>query len=411
MRSGNFKVAYKTIRESRWQSSLTMFGIVVGIVSVVTIVSLGQGIKRQIIGEIKSVGSDLITVRAGKGIKRDANGNIQKINPDFVYGFGSGTLNDRDVAIVEGSAGVKDATPIRLLNGSAIANGREYVDGFVLGTNPSLPNLVQQKVEYGSYFTTGETSRQVAVIGKTVAEQLFQENVPLGQVVTIRGEDYIVRGVFEKFTGNPLGQGIDLNQAIFVPAPTLKEVAGTAAPVVRVLARPQNPNDAARLASQISAAIQESHGGQDDTTVLLQSENLQVTSSVLDKLTGFIAAIAAISLVVGGIGIMNIMLVSVSERTREIGVRKAVGATNRQIRNQFMAEAIVLSVLGGVIGIAASFVVNFVIKVTTDVAPVITWPIVLIAAFVSVSVGIIFGTIPAIKGARKDPIEALRIGN
>jgi len=101
----------------------------------------------------------------------------------------------------------------------------------------------------------------------------------------------------------------------------------------------------------------------------------------------------------------------VSERTREIGVRKAVGATNRQIRNQFMAEAIVLSVLGGVIGIAASFVVNFVIKVTTDVAPVITWPIVLIAAFVSVSVGIIFGTIPAIKGARKDPIEALRIGN
>ena len=411
MHSGNFKVAYKTIRESRWQSSLTMFGIVVGIVSVVTIVSLGQGIKKQIIGEIKSVGSDLITVRAGKGVKRDANGNIQKINPDFVYGFGSGTLSDRDVAIVEGSAGVKDVTPIRLLTGSVIADGREYADGFVLGTNPSFPNLIQQKIEYGNYFTTGETSRQVAVIGKTVAEQLFQENVPLGQVITLRGQDYIVRGVFEKFSTSPLGQGIDLNQAVFVPGPSLKEIAGNAAPVVRVLARPQNPNNASVLASQISTAIKESHGGQDDTTVLLQSENLQVTSSVLDKLTGFIAAIAAISLVVGGIGIMNIMLVSVSERTREIGVRKAVGATNRQIRNQFMAEAIVLSVLGGVIGIFASFIVNFLIKVTTDISPVITWPIVCIAAVVAVSVGIIFGTIPAIKAARKDPIEALRVGN
>lgn len=411
MRSGNFKVAYKTIRESKWQSSLTMFGIVVGIVSVVTIVSLGQGIKRQIVGEIKSVGSDLITVRAGKGVKRDADGNIQKISPDFVYGFGSGTLNDRDVAIVEGSLGVKDATPIRLLNGSVIADGREYSDGFVLGTNPSLPNLINQKLEYGSYFTTGETSRQVAVIGKSVAEELFQENVPLGQIVTIRGQDFIVRGVFEKFSSNPLGQGIDLNQAIFVPTISLKEVAGTAAPVVRVLARPQNPKNAGDLAKQITASIKDSHGGQDDTTVLLQSENLQVTSSVLDKLTGFIAAIAAISLVVGGIGIMNIMLVSVSERTREIGVRKAVGATNRQIRNQFMAEAIVLSVLGGIVGIIASFVLNFLIRVTTDLTPVITWPVVLVAAVVSVSVGIISGTIPAVKAARKDPIDALRIGN
>ena len=181
--------------------------------------------------------------------------------------------------------------------------------------------------------------------------------------------------------------------------------------MVRVLARPQNPKNAGDLAKQITASIKDSHGGQDDTTVLLQSENLQVTSSVLDKLTGFIAAIAAISLVVGGIGIMNIMLVSVSERTREIGVRKAVGATNRQIRNQFMAEAIVLSVLGGIVGIIASFVLNFLIRVTTDLTPVITWPVVLVAAVVSVSVGIIFGTIPAVKAARKDPIDALRIGN
>ncbi|MDQ5886568.1 MAG: putative transport system permease protein, partial [Patescibacteria group bacterium] len=228
---------------------------------------------------------------------------------------------------------------------------------------------------------------------------------------TIRGEDFIVRGVFEEFAPVTLGQGIDLNRAIFVPDLSLKNVAGEAAPVVRVLVRPDNPDNAKELATNISNAVEEAHGGQNDITVLRQDENLAVNSNVLNLLTGFVAAIAAISLLVGGIGIMNIMLVSVSERTREIGIRKAVGATNRQIRNQFMAEAITLSFIGGLLGIIISFAINFIIRVTSNLTPVITWPVVVIATGVAISVGVLFGTVPAIKAARKDPIESLRVGS
>lgn len=411
MYSGNFKLAFKTMRSSRFQSALTMFGIIVGIVSVITTISLGEGIKRQILGEINTVGSDLITVRPGNVVERDKNGVIVKVNPEYAYGFGSGSLSEQDTAVINGVKGIKESTPLRLLNSSVKTENREYKEGFVLGTNPSLPSLLQQEIEYGIYFSKGEETRQVAVIGKRVAEQLFQENVPVGQSLTIRGQDFIVRGVFDEFNPVTLGQGIDLNKAIFVPDVSLKTVAGEAAPVVRVLARPDKPENTKELASNISKAINESNGGQSDVTVLRQDENLVISSSVLDLLTVFIAAIAAVSLLVGGIGIMNIMLVSVSERTREIGIRKAVGATNKQIRKQFMAEAITVSFIGGLFGIFFAYVTNFILRVTTNLQPVITWPVVLISVGVAISVGVIFGTIPAIKAARKDPIESLRVGS
>lgn len=411
MRSGNIKLAYKTIRTSRWQSMMTMFGIVVGIVSVVTTISLGEGIKRQILGEVNKLGGNLITVRAGKAVQRDDKGNITKVNPDFLYGFGSGSLSEKDVTVVQSVSNLQDSSPVRLLYGSLKAANNEYSDGFVLGTSSTMPKLIDQKVEYGAYFGGGEDSRQVAVIGKRIAENLFKENVPIGQSITIRGQDFVVRGVFEEFNNNILGQGIDLNNAVFVPKDSLKQLAGDAAPVVRVLGTAKPDKDVKAVAKEIEKALTQSHDGQNDFSVIRQDENLEITGGVLNVLTGFIGAIAAISLLVGGIGIMNIMLVSVSERTHEIGIRKAVGATNSQIRKQFLSEAVVLSFLGGIAGVVLSFLVNFLIRVTTDLQPFITWPVVAIAAGVAIAVGIVFGTIPAIKAARKDPIEALRISN
>jgi putative ABC transport system permease protein len=158
----------------------------------------------------------------------------------------------------------------------------------------------------------------------------------------------------------------------------------------------------------IHAALLKNHGGQEDFTVLKQDESLAVANTILNLITGLIAGIAAISLIVGGIGIMNIMLVSVIERTREIGIRKAIGATNRQILSQFMVESLVLSVVGAILGVLISIMVNYLIRIATTLTPVITLPIMVISVAVSIMVGLIFGITPALKAARKDPIEALR---
>ncbi len=410
MFSGNYRTALRRLRSSKWLSTLTMFGIVVGIVSVITTVSLGEGIKRQVLKQSGHIGSNLLTIRPGKIVQRDKNGSITKVNPALAYGFGNGSLSEDDIKVVHKTGGVKDVSPLSLLNSGVSSGSDRYDDSFILGTDYLFPQMVQQKVEFGSYFSTGEENRQVAVIGKRVAEQLFKENVPIGQSLTIRGQDFIVRGVFDEFGSTTIGQGIDLNKAVFVPRTMLNEVAKGSTQLVQILIRPDNLDQTPKVMNDLTANLAKAHGGQHDITILRQDENVMVTNDMLTLLTGFVASIAAISLLVGGIGIMNIMLVSISERTHEIGIRKAVGATNRQIRNQFMAEAIVLSLAGGIVGVVVSFFVNYMLRITTNFHPFITWQVVVIAAGVSIAVGIVFGTIPAIKAARKDPIEALRTG-
>lgn len=408
MFSGNYALAFRVIRRSKWQSFFTMFGIIIGIVSVVTIVSLGQGIKQQIVKQVNQLGSDLVTVRPGNVVTRDNSGNIVGVNPSYAYGFGSGTLNEDDVEAIVSAKHVDDFSAVSLLNSGASTGDTTFNNGFILGTDINFPSIINHKVEFGSYFTEGEESRQVAVIGKRVAEQLFKENVPIGQSLQIRGQEFIVRGIFEEFESNVFGQGIDLNSAIYTPRAILSEVAPDSTQLVRVLVRPDEPKNTVAMITDIDGKIAKLHGGQKDFAVIRQEETLEVTGDILTKLTSLIAGIAAISLLVGGIGIMNIMLVSVSERTHEIGIRKAIGATNRQIRNQFIAEATMLGLVGGFWGVILSYLANYIIRITTELKPVISWQILLIASAVAIAEGIIFGTIPAVKAARKNPIDSLR---
>ncbi len=405
---GNLKMAFSSLKTARFRSLMTMFGIIVGVVSVVTTVSLGEGVKHQLLWQIKRSGADLITVRPGKIVTRDASGTIQKVNPAYAYSFGSGSLNENDIAVVSQTTNVKAVTPVGLLAAGIKYGDQPYEDGVVLATNEQLPSLLQQKVEYGSFFTGGEVKRNVAVIGKRVAEQLFKENVPIGMSMSIRGEDFVVRGVFEEFGESPLGVNVDLNKAVIIPFEVAKNINSGSIQIVQVLAKPSQSTSVNDVAKAVTTNITNAHKGQDDVTVLRADENLAVTSSLLNLLTSFIAGIAGISLLVGGVGIMNIMLASVSERTREIGIRKAVGATNRQIRGQFLTEAMILTLTGAIVGVITSLAANFVIRVTTNLKPVITWPVMVAAVVVSVAVGLIFGITPAIRAARKDPIESLR---
>jgi ABC-type antimicrobial peptide transport system permease subunit len=232
--------------------------------------------------------------------------------------------------------------------------------------------------------------------------------VPLGQGFSFHDQDFVVRGIFKEFKNATLSLDTDFNNAIFIPYSVAQDLTENNASIYEILAVPGNPAKADAVADTITKNLTQSHGNQQDFTVLKQDESLNVTSTILNLLTRLIGGIAAISLLVGGIGIMNVMLVSVTERMHEIGIRKAIGATSRQIMSQFLIEATILSLVGGVIGVILSIVVNFVIRIFTDIQPVVSWQVVVIAAGVSLVVGIIFGTAPALKAARKDPIEALR---
>jgi putative ABC transport system permease protein len=403
----NIKGAIKSLRMSKWRSLMTMTGIILGIVSVVTTVSLGEGVKRQVVGQINRLGSDLITIRPGNIVSRDNDGNITRIRQLSDYTFASGSLSDGDISTVSNTSGISQTVPINLVNSGARFGSKEYNDGLIIGTNESFPSAVRQKIIYGSFFTAADSKRKVVVIGKKVAEQLFEENVPIGLSLTIRGQDYIVAGVFDQFESSPLAFGTDLNKGIFIPYSVSRDITGNSQ-LVQILTRPVNPAQTRETIVTLNKNLKAAHGGQDDFTILKQDENLAVAGNVLDLFTAFISGVAAMSLLIGGIGIMNIMLVSVTERTREIGIRKAVGATNRQISSQFFVEAAVLSSIGGVIGIGLAYIVNLLLRIFTHLNPVITPSVVILAAAVSLALGTFFGIIPAFRAARKDPIDALR---
>ena len=408
MLNGNLKMAVAALRAAKWRSLLTMVGIIIGVVSVVTTVSLGEGIKHQIIGQIGRLGSDLITIRPGKIVSRDSQGRITKVNVASGYSFNNGSLPANDLVTIQKTPGVKLTVPISLITATAKVGDRQYDVGSIIGTSSALPTVLKQKILFGAFFDNSDSNQPVAVIGRNLASKLFQEEAPIGMSLTIHGQDFVVRGVFDSFDASPIALGPDFNNAIFIPYDMAQQLTGGNSQLVQVLVSPSKPAETNKTIKQLNSELLVTNGQQQDFTILSQDENLLVTSDILNILTGFIASIAAISLLVGGVGIMNIMLVSVTERTREIGIRKAIGATNRQIMSQFLVEALVLSCAGAFLGFLLAIVTVLVIRITTHLEPVITWPIVLASILISVAVGVLFGLMPAAKAASKDPIDALR---
>ncbi len=404
MMNGNTRLALQSIRSSKWRSLFTMLGVIIGVASVITTVSLGEGVKRQVSDQINQFGNDLITIRPGSMSAKQQN------SPFGISIFNNVTtvFNDNDARVVSKVPGVESSAPLSLVSAVPRYEGREYAGGLVMGTTSNLPQLMNHKVQYGSFFSVGDEGRNVAVMGPRVAQELFQENVPVGKSFQLRGEEFIVRGIFEEFESNPITPGADFNNAVFIPYVTGQSLVDGNTQVFQIFAKPQDASQVDATADAIKQALLRSRDNQEDFTILTQGESVAETSTTLSLITAMIAGVAAISLLVGGIGIMNIMLVSVSERTREIGIRKAVGATNRQIMQQFLIEAVILSLVGSIIGILLSLLANFLIRLATDLEPAVNLTVAGIAILAAIGVGILFGVAPAIRAARKDPIQALR---
>jgi putative ABC transport system permease protein len=400
------KLAFASIRSARWRSFLTMLGIIIGVASVVITVSIGEGVKKQISNQVTNLGPELITIRPGAIVSRDKDNNITGVN--LLATASATALNENDWDKITSVKNVEKSVPFNVVSGVPRYENKTMPNSIIIGTTSELPQVVPQELEYGSFFTEGDKGKQVAVIGKKVAEDLFGELAPIGKSVQIRGQQFIVRGVLKDFPSSPILASTDYNSAIFMPYEVSKKLTDNQVQIFQVLAKTNNSENVDKTAQAIRAELRSSHGGEEDFTVLKQDENLAVASSVLNLITAFIAGVAAISLIVGGIGVMNIMLVLVSERTREIGVRKAVGATNRQIMLQFLVESSVISITGGILGVIVAVLANYLIRIFTDLQPVISVPVMIISVAISLAVGIIFGTAPAVRAAKKDPIESLR---
>lgn len=400
---GHFKSALTTIRANRGRSFLTMFGVIVGVASVVTVVGIGEGVKHQLSKQIDQLGKNVLTIRPASLNGQQAGQSLTTLG-SYVA---SGSLSEDDVHQVATAKNVQVSVPLSIVAGTPQGDN-SYKNGPVLATTSNLPKVLSQSMAYGGFFANDDVNQDVAVLGQTAAEQLFNQDVPLGRSFTFRGQQFVVSGVFNQFAAAPFSNDIDFNKAIFIPDSAASQLVSTSPPLYEILAKVDNQNSLNTTATDITKRLLKTHGNQQDFSVLKPSQSLAASTAIFNTFTELIVGVAAISLFVGGIGIMNVMLVSVTERMHEIGVRKAVGATNRQILHQFIIEAATLSVLGAFIGIIVSLIIDVVLWITTSLSPVISWQIMILATVVAVFSGIIFGSFPAMRAARKDPIEALR---
>ncbi|HXE10383.1 MAG TPA: ABC transporter permease [Verrucomicrobiae bacterium] len=399
------KAGLASVRSTKLRSFWSMLGVVIGVSSVVTVVAISTGIKQQISGQIHHLGKDIISVQPAQ-LQPSGSGNN---GLGVISGLStSGSLTNKDVTTVNQVSGVSASAPLSALSGTITGENGRYNDGFVIGTTSDLPGLINQSIAYGSFLSSDDNGTNTAVLGQHASDAMFKEDVPLGRSFTFHGQQFIVRGIFNQFSSEQLTQGVDFNDAIFIPYDVAQNLSNKTAPTYQILIRPGDSGQTDAVAKRVQSALSRVHGGEGGFSVLSGNQNVESSDSILALLTKLIAGVAAISLLVSGIGIMNVMLVSVSERKHEIGIRKAVGATNRQILTQFLTEASILSLWGGVIGIIASVLIDIALRLFTDLRPVISWQIVVLATAVSLLVGMIFGTVPAVKAARKDPIEALR---
>lgn len=406
MLSENIRIGLNAVRKARFRSFFTMLGIIIGVVSVVTIVSLGEGVKRQVVGQVADLGNNLIVIRPGKLVNRDSSGKITSVN--LFASTGVASITAKDVESVRGVPGVKAAASMGMLSAIPSYSGRNFDDGVVIVTSEALTNSIDHKIEFGTFFDPDMPTKKNAVIGPGVAEKLFKETIPIGKSVTIRGQDFTVQGVFEPFTEIPITSNVNLNNAVFIPDDVATTINGSPVPIYEVLVKAESPETIDSVSREIEKVLKENHAGQEDFTVFKQDEVSAASDELLNLLTRMIAGMAIVTLFVGGVGIMNVMLVSISERTREIGIRKAIGATDRQIRSQFMIETVILTVWGAFWGILAALGLNIILRLFTDLEPILQWQPISVAVAVSVGIGILFGIVPAIKASRKDPIDSLR---
>ncbi len=404
----NIKMALASLRSSKLRSALTMLGIIIGVVSVVTFISFGEGLKNQVAEEIQQFGDDFLQVSPGNLVTRDDEGNIEDF--DIAALFGATPFNEQDLKDIQELENISAASGIMLVSGKTSTNEKEAPSSSTIATTPELLTILNQEVEDGSFLNGSIKNDFTVVLGKKVASDLFGESSSaIGRTVQIKNHDFTVIGVMARHDSilSSSSFGNDFNSFVYITFEAGKQLTSGPIQLIEIDIKVANIEKTDETINDITVQLTKNRGD-DDFTITKPEEFLTITDKILGLLTTAVVAIASISVFVGGIGIMNIMFVTVSERTREIGIRKAVGATNKQILSQFLIESIVITMLGTLAGFSISALIALLVRATTEFAPVITPTSLIVATIASTIFGVVFGIVPAAKAARKDPIEALR---
>ena len=396
------KIALRALARNKGRSALTMLGIIIGVASVIAMVSLGQGAQKQVQQQIESMGTNMLIISAGS----QRTGGVRS-------GAGtSTTLTPEDLAAI-----LRDAPAVTTLSPSVnvpvtLVFGNGNWSTRAEGVAPSYPSIRNWTIASGEFFseTDVRTAARVAVIGQTVASQLFGGDEPLGQTIRLRNLPFRVVGVLGAKGQSQFGQ--DQDDTVFIPYTTAMKKLLSTQYVPTAYASAASTQATFEAESQITDILRQRHsirdGQENDFTVRNLTDLANSAEQTTRIMTMLLGSIAGVSLLVGGIGIMNIMLVSVTERTREIGIRMAVGAKSKHVRTQFLLESLVLGLTGGLIGIATG------VGLSALTSSVFGWPVttsataVFASAVFSMAIGVFFGYYPARKAAALDPIEALR---
>ena len=398
----SFSMAFTALLANKMRSLLTMLGIIIGVGAVIAMVSLGMGVKSDVVNSISSLGSNMLIVSPGstnRGGVRGAAGSRTNLKYDDAK------------AIKEKIKNIDFVSP-SVSRSYQIVYGNQNWNSSVMGVTPEYMSIRSLEVSTGSFVSESDNNKRnrVAVIGSTVATNLFGTTNPVGQNIRVNNQPFKVIGVLESKGQSSMGQ--DQDDVVIVPLTTAMERLMAMDYVSSVNIQVSDANKMDQVQEDIEVLLRQRHkiigGKEDDFNVRNMTSLMETMSQTTTMLTILLGSIAGISLVVGGIGIMNIMMVSVTERTREIGIRKALGATFQNIMMQFLIESVVIGVIGGIIGICMGCGLSMLVGKFGNFTTVITPLPVLVSFSFSVGIGLFFGIYPARKAAKLDPIEALR---